>query len=150
VIFLRSTNCKLSENEKELIALVNFLLAGQIMFSDDPLGLEKEDRDLTARVLGLYEGLAGNEYGAVRIDRELFRLESRSGKTTGLINLRSRPCRLDRRRQPELYAALAEGKPLVNHRQRMEPEAMVFAPRSISLFTESPVPPFRKESPPGG
>ncbi|MCL2233472.1 MAG: alpha-galactosidase, partial [Treponema sp.] len=37
VIFLRTKNCKLTETEKELIALVNFLLAGQIMFSDDPL-----------------------------------------------------------------------------------------------------------------
>ncbi|MDR1351642.1 MAG: alpha-galactosidase, partial [Treponema sp.] len=142
VVFLRSKNCKLSENEKELIALVNFLLAGQIMFSDDPLGLGREDLDLTARILGLYGALAGDEYGAVRIDRDVFRLESRSGNTAGLINLRGRPYSLDRRRRPELYTALAEGKPLTKRLQRTGPKAMVFAPRSISLF--------RKEARPGG
>jgi alpha-galactosidase len=133
VIFLRSKNCRLSENEKELIALVNFLLAGQIMFSDDPLHLTAEDINLTARILGLYDRLAGDEYGAVRIDRDVFRVESRSGKTAGLINLRGRPYRLDRRRLPELYTALAEGIPLIDRRQRAGPGFIAFAPRSITL-----------------
>ncbi|MDR3138490.1 MAG: alpha-galactosidase [Treponema sp.] len=138
VIFLRSKNCKLSDNEKELIALVNFLLAGQIMFSDDPQHLTAEDIRLTARILALYDRLAGDEYGAVRIDRDVFRLESRSGKTAGLINLRGRPCRLDRRLQPELYAALAEGIPLTDHRQKTGPDFILFAPRSISLGEAHP------------
>ncbi|MDR2101829.1 MAG: alpha-galactosidase [Treponema sp.] len=133
VVFLRSKNCKLSETEKELIALVNFLLAGQIMFSDDPLRLEPEDISLTARIVKLYQDLAGDEYGAVRIDREVFRLESRSGKTAGLINLRSRPYRLNRQLWPDLYSALAAGSPLTDHRQRIGPGAIVFAPRSITI-----------------
>ncbi|MDR3166353.1 MAG: alpha-galactosidase [Treponema sp.] len=133
VLFLRSKNCKLSEKEKELIALVNFLLAGQIMFSDDPLQLEGEDTRLTVRILKLYRDLTGDEYGAVRIDREVFHLESRSGKTAGLINLRGRPYRLDRHLWPKLYTALAEGSPLTDHRQRIGPEMMVFAPHSITL-----------------
>jgi alpha-galactosidase len=128
VIFLRSKNCKLSENEKELIALVNFLLAGQIMFSDDPLHLTAADILLTRRISGLYDILEDDEYGAVRVDRDLFRLESRSGKTAGVINLSDKP------RQPENGwepgAALTQGEYLVDHRLG---GAMVFAPHSITI-----------------
>jgi alpha-galactosidase len=133
VVFLRSKNCRLSENEKELIALVNFLLAGQIMFSDDPLHLDAGDIGLTARILGLYQRLAGDEYGAARIDRDVFRLESRSGKSAGLINLRGRPYRLDRNREPELYTALAEGEPLTSRWRKMGPGLILCAPHSVSL-----------------
>jgi alpha-galactosidase len=98
VIFLRSKNCRLRANEKELIALVNFLLAAQIMFSDDPRELNAGDLALTGRINALYDRLeeAGDEYGAVQIGRDLYRLISRStGKgpagnqerIRGLINL---------------------------------------------------------------
>ena len=130
VIFLRSKNCKLSENEKELIALVNFLLAGQIMFSDDPLHLEPADVALTKRIVRLYDALAQDEYGAIRIDRDVFRMESRSGMTTGLINLRNRPYTLTAAKAPKLYAALTTGTFLVDHRIG---NRMIFAPHTITL-----------------
>jgi alpha-galactosidase len=134
VIFLRSRNCRLSENEKELIALVNFLLAGQIMFSDDPLRLTEKDSALTRRIITLYDTLADDEYGAVRIGRDVFRLESRSGKTAGIINLSNHPYRLDRTGEAEVSAALSAGRFLIDH--RLKPGGgMVFARRSISLST---------------
>jgi alpha-galactosidase len=129
VIFLRSKNCKLSENEKELIALVNFLLAGQIMFSDDPLHLTAADILLTQRIAGLYDTLGDDEYGAVRIDRDVFRLESRSGKTAGLINLSDKPWRPRNRREP--CTVLNRGEYLVDHRQ-----GMLFASHSITIAKE--------------
>ena len=133
VIFLRTKNCKLTETEKELIALVNFLLAGQIMFSDDPLHLEAADLTLTRRMNALYEMLESDEYGAVRIGKNAFRIESRSGKIAGLINLNSRPFRLERFQQPELFTALSTQRLLVDHRVRRTAETITFAARSITL-----------------
>jgi alpha-galactosidase len=142
VLFLRSRNCKLKPREKELIALVNFLLAGQIMFSDDPLRLEPADLDLTRRIVALYDLLAEDEYGAVRIDRDVFRLESRSGKTAGLINLSPGPYRLDRTREPLLSAAFVSGSYLLDYRikdhrikdHRAKEPPLTFEPHSITLI----------------
>ncbi|MDR0375427.1 MAG: alpha-galactosidase [Treponema sp.] len=120
VVFMRTRNCKLTENEKELIALVNFLLAGQIMISDDPLHLEPADEQLAKRMASLYAALADDEYGAVRLDRDVFRLVSRSGKTTGVINLSNRPYF-----GQELCI---NGQFLVDHRKNG-----AYAPRSISI-----------------
>ncbi|GHU76420.1 hypothetical protein FACS189461_3970 [Spirochaetia bacterium] len=116
VLFLRSKNCALSENEKELIALVNFLLAGQIMFSDDPLHLDEKDLALTRRINMLYEKLEDDEYGAVRLDRDVFRLESRSGKTSGIINLQNRRWALKKTKEPELWQRLQAPSLLADHR----------------------------------
>jgi alpha-galactosidase len=130
VMFLRTRNCKLTENEKELIALVNFLLASQIMLSDDPLYLKITDIRLTRRIVALYEALSAplsrslpaDEYGAVRIDRDVFRLISRSDKITGIVNLSNRPYRT-----PETFEG---GKFLLDHRERG-----AFAPHTISIYT---------------
>jgi alpha-galactosidase len=97
VIFLRSKNCRLTDNEKELIAMVNFLLGGQIMFSDDPGALTGGDLALTERISALYDRYAGDEYGAVRTGDDLYRLVSRSGRTGGIINLSNRPRETDGR-----------------------------------------------------
>ena len=141
VIFLRTKNCKLTENEKELIALVNFLLAGQIMFSDDPLHLEAQDLALARRINRLYEKLEDDDYGAVRIDRDAFRVESRSGKTAGLINLDGRPFRLEKEDRPDLFRALTNGSAaalsapvfLADHRLGRTADSVSFAPHSITI-----------------
>ncbi|MDR2783258.1 MAG: alpha-galactosidase [Treponema sp.] len=122
VVFMRTRNCKLTENEKELIALVNFLLAGQIMISDDPLHLEPADIRLAKRMAALYAALADDEYGAVRLDRDVFRLISRSGKTTGIINLSNRPYP---EREPRM-----NGQFLVDRRKNG-----AYAPHGISIQT---------------
>ena len=147
VVFLRKVDCRLTENEKELIALGNFLLGGWIMVSDDP---ESAEPGLTARIAGLYEelsmpgpGCPVEEYGAVRIAPEVFRLESRSRTVSGILNLSDRRFRLRRERAEGLYdglaASLAAGTALVDHCvidaaaavRRRSP--LVFAPRSITL-----------------
>jgi alpha-galactosidase len=146
VIFLRTRNCKLTEDEKELVALTDFLLGGQIMFSDNPLRLGEADRALTRRIAALYDRLEDDEYGATRIGKEVFRLESRSGRTSGLINLSPRPFVLgrnggpgaqtaeDRRLAAELYGALEAGSFLTDHRLKSSiPESMAFAPHTITV-----------------
>jgi alpha-galactosidase len=120
VVFLRSKNCRLSEPEKELIALVNFLLAGQIMAADDPDGLSEDDLRFARRIADLYERLAGEECGAEREARDVFRLFSRSGRVNGVLNLSNRPYRL---------SALPPGEPLVS---RIADNAC--PPHTISLF----------------
>ncbi|MDR2793471.1 MAG: alpha-galactosidase [Treponema sp.] len=124
VVFLRTRTCKLTETEKELIALVNFLLAGQVMCSDAPLDLEAVDTRLTARIAALYEALADDEYGAVRIARDVFRLISRSGAITGVINLSNRPYSLPK--------AFMNGRFLL--RRLLNGSC---APHSISIYTRT-------------
>jgi alpha-galactosidase len=132
VIFLRSKNCKLSENEKELIALVNFVMGGQIMFSDDPLHLKGPDILLTKRVVGLYEKLANDEYGAVRIDKDVFRLESRSEKISGIINLSNKAYKLNSQKDVKLHASFTQGIFLLDHRKEGN---MSFLPHTISIVS---------------
>jgi alpha-galactosidase len=131
VLFLRSRNCKLTENEKELIGLVNFLLGSQIMLSDDTQKQNAADIALTRRIIGLYDRLSGDEYGAVRLVRNVFRLESRSGRTAGLINLSRRPFTLTADTDAALYAALSGKKWLTDHRVRSG--GVTFAPHTISI-----------------
>jgi alpha-galactosidase len=133
VIFLRSKKCSLTENEKELIALVNFCLGGQIMLSDDPRQMSAADIALTRRLIKLFDILARDEYGAVRIGRDVFHLESRSGKTEGLINLGNQPCRLKREQAPALFAALGGGRVLTGHHPKTGPGELIFAPHTITI-----------------
>ncbi|MDR0758959.1 MAG: alpha-galactosidase [Treponema sp.] len=133
IIFFRSRNCKLTDYEKELIALVNFLLGSQIMLSDDTQKLKATDIALTRRILSLYERLTGDEYGAVRLARNIFRLESRSGRTAGLINLSRRPFTLTADTDAALYAAFSQGNWLVDHRTRSKGKDFAFAPHTISI-----------------
>ncbi len=133
VVFLRTKNCKLSLHEKETIALVNFLLAGQIMFSDDPVNMEQEDIRLTKNIVRLYDDLANDEYGAVRLARDVFRLESRSGKTTGLINLRGRTFTLTPGMDEALFTSLSKSNIPVDHRCNSGQNRIGFLPHTISI-----------------
>jgi alpha-galactosidase len=111
---------------------VNFLLAGQIMFSDDPSALNETDLALTRRVSELFDILSGDEYGARRIARDVFLLLSRSGKFTGLINLRKRNYTLDG--TEDIFFTFSRGRVLVDHCLRKRDGRIVFAPRSVSVF----------------
>ncbi|MDR1430234.1 MAG: alpha-galactosidase [Spirochaetaceae bacterium] len=136
VVFLRSKNCGLSETEKETIALVNFLLAGQIMFSDDPAFLSRGDLALTKQVSDLYEILSDDEYGAKRMDRDVFLLLSRSGRRTGLINLRKKNYTLDGTKETDIFFNPGQAV-LVDHCRR-DRGKISFAARSVTIF-EMPV-----------
>jgi alpha-galactosidase len=127
VVFCRTTRMELTDTEKELVALADFMLASQIMFSDDTREFgEKEELAFTARVVGLYDRLAGREYGAERIGRDMFRIFSRDGKVMGLVNLSDRA-----RIQPSSRWNLE--KAIVAHARRGD-DTLAFAPRSLSLF----------------
>jgi len=123
VVFLRTVNCALNETEKECIALVNFLFAGQIMCSDNFCVLEKKDLLLIKRIQELYEKLDGDEYGAKALEKDVFLLESRSGKISGLVNLKDTPFRLAADSQLS-----GGGTWLVDHRT-----VKGYAPHSVSV-----------------
>jgi alpha-galactosidase len=129
VVFCRTRSMGLSEKEKELVALVAFMLASQIMFSDDPADFgDPEEAAFTARVVGLYDSLAGREYGAERIDRDVYSIFSRDACLRGIVNLSNRA-----------WAASGydPAKALVLHAARVG-EGLAFEPRSISLFESFP------------
>ncbi|MDR2553257.1 MAG: alpha-galactosidase [Treponema sp.] len=113
VIFFRSGNCRLTETEKECIALVSFLFGGQILCSDNTLLLSEKNAAFTRRINALYDILEGDEYGVEAIDGNgensepggagksgktgglVFRVESRRGTVRGIINLGNKPFRGD-------------------------------------------------------
>jgi alpha-galactosidase len=153
VIFLRSANCALSETEKELIALVNFLLAGQILCSDDFFALGKDDLDFAGRINALYDELSGDEYGATHIAKDVYVLESRSGMVSGIINLSDKPfvfgetpdkssvtniCSTARSAGNPATGAehFSGGTWIVDHRAG----GFSFAPRSISVYRAAILP----------
>ena len=126
VIFLRSQNCSLTENEKELIALVNFLFAGQILCSDDFFALHKTDLSFAETINELYSKLSKEEYGALYLKKDVYRLESRSGKVSGIINLSDIPY-LEKDSE-----GFSGGQWLVD--RRLKRDGFIFAPRSISIY----------------
>ncbi|MFQ3546760.1 MAG: glycoside hydrolase family 36 protein [Termitinemataceae bacterium] len=115
VVFLRTANCQLTETEKETVALTNFLLASQIMFSDDPSHLEEADITLTRRISRLYDELCGEEYGVERIQRDVFHVFSRSGKIQGIINLSGTAVQVRKQEAKSFFDIKAEGNFLINH-----------------------------------
>jgi alpha-galactosidase len=133
VVFLRSKNCTHKVHEKELIALVNFLLAGQIMFSDDPINMQEADVQLTKKIVQLYDDLSGDEYGATRLAKDVFRLESRSGKTSGLINLSRKIFKLTPNIDQNLFTSLSKNNILVDNRYDIKQDKIRFLPHTISI-----------------
>jgi len=88
VVFLRNNNINLNGNEKELIAMVNFLFGGQLMHSDDPtLFDEKTEGALTKKITTMYEKFSKEEFGLQNITSETYFIFSKSAKYYGAINL---------------------------------------------------------------
>jgi len=139
VVFMRSSNIELDEKEKELIALVDFLLASQIMFSDDTGGeAEKADLEFTQRIIGLYDRLGGREYGAESIGPEIYHISSRDGKLSGIVNLSELPARLPAGLYNRGEALVEHAAPDARNGSGIPGEApmMNFEPHSISLYME--------------
>jgi len=128
VVFCRTSRMSLTEGEKELVALADIMLASQIMFSDDAREFGDEaEAAFTARIVGLHDLLAGREYGADCLGRDVFRIFSRDGSVSGIANLSDRPWvepadRWDASRAIVLHARPGEGR-------------LAFEPRTISLFS---------------
>jgi alpha-galactosidase len=128
VVFCRTENMGLSETEKETVALVAFLFASQVMFSDDPEAFdEAAEKAFTERVVALWDRLEGKECAALRLPgrRDVYRVSARDGSIDGVVNLSDRaarlPLRFDRSRAIVDHAAPAPG-------------GASFAARSVTLW----------------
>jgi alpha-galactosidase len=130
VVFCRTKRMELSDAEKELGALVGFMLASQIMFSDDTHEFgEGGEAAFTARIVELYDLLAGGEYGADRISadaRDVYSLFGRDGRLRGIANLSGKPW---------FASGYESGKALVLRAARAA-GGLAFEPHSISLFKD--------------
>ncbi|HET7838345.1 MAG TPA: glycoside hydrolase family 36 protein [Rectinemataceae bacterium] len=125
VMFCRSKGMGYGEREKELIAIVDRLLASQVMFSDDTHDFGSGgEAEFTSRIVGLFDRLADREYGVERIEADLYRLFSRDGRICGIINLSDR----------ERVAQLPCPAKAVVERARRRGTALAFEPRSISIY----------------
>jgi len=129
VVFCRTDErMKLTEREKELVAVVDMMLASQIMFSDDAKAFGgTEEPEFTARIVALHDRLAGREYGAEYAGPDVFRLFSRDGQIEGVANLSDKPWR-------ESAVDWDGCEPIVCNVRR-EGDRLSFEPRSISLFS---------------
>ncbi len=129
VVFLRERAMRLSEGEKELVALAARLLASQVMFSDNVADFrDPRARAFSDRIVGLYDRLAGREYAAELRARDVFAIRSRDGCVHGIANLSDAP----------FSAASGEhdhGEPILEHASRVRGR-MSYAPHSISLYEE--------------
>ena len=87
VIFIRSENCTLTENQKNLIAKVNILFGSQLMYSDDPGKSGEEENILTQLLLDFADKYEKEEFGLTQLSDEEYEIYSKSGLHKGKINL---------------------------------------------------------------
>jgi alpha-galactosidase len=129
VMFCREARMRLSGGEKELVALVDFLLASQIMSSDGGSGSGKGgEAGFTRRIVALFDRLEGGSYGAERIAKDVYRIFSEDGRVAGVANLSGRP----------FYAAGLDPARAIVMRGRAEGGALRLEPHSMSLFEATP------------
>ena len=69
VIFVRTQNCSLTEEEKLLIAKTNILFGSQFMYSDDPGTEGTVERKLANQINEFRNKYAGQEFGLIQIGR---------------------------------------------------------------------------------
>ena len=90
VIFIRSENCSLTQEEKLLIAKTNSLFGSQFMYSDDPGKSGPAEHSLEHQILEFREKIAGKEFGLTQIQEDIFKIFDKEKTMEGTINLRSR------------------------------------------------------------
>ncbi len=131
VVFMRRSNCSLGTNEKETIAAVAMMFSSQIMISDDVgrFGGPGEE-ELTARTLALFKALEGREYGALMLEKDLWRCFSRDNEVRGVINLRRSAARISAK---DALAWKLSGEKILDHARR-DRGGLTVSPRSAALW----------------
>jgi len=129
VVFCRSSAMLLSESEKELVALVDFMLASQIMFSDDTHEFgEASEAAFTKWIVALYDRLAGRSTGPSA---------SRAMSIRSLAATAAYEASRTFRIKPGPAAGYDPARSIVLHALALGSKGkLAFEPRSISLFQE--------------
>jgi hypothetical protein len=108
------------------------MFSSQILISDDTGSFGGPgEAELTAWTLSLYKRLAGRQFGAVMIGKDMWRCFSRDGEIRGIINVRSRPARIGAK---DAASWKLTGAALIE-RARRDSSGVVVQPRSIALWT---------------
>ena len=90
VIFVRTQNCTLTEEEKILIAKTNILFGSQFMYSDDPGTEGTVERKLANQINEFRNKYTGQEFGLIQTQEDIFKVFNRDRSIEGTIDLRSR------------------------------------------------------------
>lgn len=141
VVFLRYSNITLSDKEKTLIALVNFLFASQIMHSDDPVNFTDDEKIFTKKIEALFEKFADEEFGLLNKNSKQYFIFSKNGKYLGFINLDDKKICVkksdlifyDKNAGTLFLPEKSELKSIVNFSSEKEGR-FEFEPHSISIF----------------
>ena len=140
VVFLRYENISLTDKEKILVALVNFLFASQIMHSDDPVHFDSEkEGSFTKKICSLYEQFGEEDFGVENKTSLCYFIfsknrDSENPKYTGFINLGEKPVYIDRSELVSRFSKRVENlEAVVNYGEKTD-EGYIFEPHSISLY----------------
>ncbi len=87
VVFIRTQNCTLNENQKYLIAGINTLFGCQLMYSDDPGNEGPAEKKITKQILNFIEKYKDEEFGITQFSEDYYEIYSKSGKYKGNIYL---------------------------------------------------------------
>ncbi|MBR1536569.1 MAG: alpha-galactosidase [Treponema sp.] len=135
VVFLRYENISLSDKEKILIALVNFLFASQIMHSDDPVRFdsEKEGR-FTQKIETLYRLFEDEDFGVENRNSTSYFIFSKSGLYTGFINLGEKAMEITRDELVRRFGKANLNLETVVEYGERKAHSFVFEEHSISIY----------------
>ena len=89
VIFIRTENCTLNENQKYLISTVSTLFGSQLMYSDDPGKADEDEKLMTNVMLEYEEKYKDEDFGITQLSDDSYKIYSKSGIYKGNINLKA-------------------------------------------------------------
>lgn len=90
VIFIRDSNCTLSNEQKLLIAAVNIIFGNQFMYSDDPNDCNSDNEiALNNQIIDLQKKYCHEEFGVTYTGNDTYSVFSKSGNYSFLINLKN-------------------------------------------------------------
>ncbi|WP_294429463.1 glycoside hydrolase family 36 protein [uncultured Treponema sp.] len=135
VVFLRYENISLTDKEKILIALVNYLFASQTMHSDDPVHFDSEKEGaFTKKIEQLYELFEDEDFGVENRNATSYFIFSKNEKYTGFINLGDEPVYIERTELVSRFSGKTENlESVVDYGTRMT-DGFHFEPHSISIY----------------
>ncbi len=92
VVFMRYENISLTDTEKELIALTDYMFSSQLMLSDDPVKFNSASEGFfTNHIENLFKILRETEWAVLNMTDETYCVYSKNLRFVGFINLSDKP-----------------------------------------------------------
>lgn len=90
VIFARKENCSLTDDEKLIIAFVNYVFGSQIMYSDDPASFSESEIQITEKICKMFEQYEGLQWSLEMVSKDVYNAISTDGNHKVIIDLKKR------------------------------------------------------------